>query len=121
MAWRRRREDGRFPAPLREFREQEWPPVPGECLEHYGCQGEGYGRPCVPRPGEFCGQLHYEMLARDHPEKLAAAKASDAYVRFNQARLSWLGEDDPGWMEEWLAGQGEADAIRYGRRPHGVA
>lgn len=33
MAWRKHAEI--FPAPLREFREPEWPPVPGECLGAY--------------------------------------------------------------------------------------
>lgn len=110
-----------FPAPLREFREADWPPVEGECLRHYGCRGNGYsdaeGRnvPCVPRPGEPCGQLCYERLAlecADRPEVLAAAKAADAYTRYHEARLNWLGEDHPGWIDEWLDNDRHAE-IRY--------
>lgn len=103
--WRRRPDP--FPAPLQDFREEDWPPVDGECLEHYGCHGAGYAAGCVPRPGEFCGQLHYESLARDYParpELLAAAKAADACQRFYQARLNWLGEDHPDHFTEMLAG-----------------
>jgi hypothetical protein len=114
MAWRRNTDP--FPAPLREFRESEWPPVEGECLGHYGCWGRGYGVDCVPRPGEFCGQLHYESLARDFPDRpgmLAAAKRGDAFTRYHQARLSWLGEDHPGWLAEFFDGD-RYHEIRYG-------
>jgi hypothetical protein len=66
MAWRKPRDP--FPAPLQQFIESEWPPIPGECLGRYACNhGSGYTEDCAPRPGEFCGQLHYEMLARDFP------------------------------------------------------
>ena len=40
MAWRKAADP--FPAPLQRFREADWPPVPGECLGHYSCRGEGY-------------------------------------------------------------------------------
>jgi hypothetical protein len=107
-----------FPGPLAGFREEDWPPVPGECLGHYSCNhGTGYTASCSPRPGEFCGQLHYEMVARDYPDRpelLARAKAADAYERYRQARLSWLGEDHPDYVEELLGGWGEEHAIRYG-------
>lgn len=107
-----------FPAPLQEFREAEWPAVPGECLGHYACHGQGYGADCVPRDGEFCGQLHYEMLARDYPGRpgmLARAKLADACERFHRARLNWLGEDHPLWMEEFLDASGVRHRIRYGK------
>lgn len=116
MRRRRKREDDRFPAPLREFREEEWPPVPGECLLSYSCRGAGYGGPCVPRPGEPCGQRAYEHLAReypDRPEMLAAAKRADAWTRFHEARLNWLGEDHPDHLDEMLAGWGTEHALRY--------
>ncbi len=115
---RRQKAADMFPAPLREFREAEWPPVPGECLAHYGCHGEGYGAGCVPRPGEYCGQLHYESLARDYPDQpelLASAERADAYQRWHQARLNWLGEDDPRWFAEFLSSR--YHAIRYPGRP----
>jgi hypothetical protein len=104
MAWRRPRDP--FPGPLREFVESEWPRVEGECLGHYACgYGSGYTAPCAPRPGEFCGQLHYEMLARDHgdrPELLARARRVDAFTRWKAARCGWLGEGNPGWAEEFF-------------------
>lgn len=105
-----------FPGPLREFRESEWPPVDGECLGHYGCRRDGYSAPCAPRDGEFCGQRCYEMLARDYPgrsEVVAAAKASDAYTRFHEARLAWLGEDHPLYLDEFIDGYGPHQKIRY--------
>lgn len=93
-----------FPAPLREFAESEWPPVAGECLGRFGCNyGTGYTAPCSPRPGEFCGQLHYELLARECPWRLAEARQADALHRWRTARLSWLGEDHPRYVDEWLA------------------
>lgn len=113
----RRRRQELFPGPLQEFVESEWPPVPGECLMHYTCRGNGYDGPCVPRPGESCGQLHYEMLARDYPgqpERLARARTADAYERWKRARMNWLGEDHPGWLDELCRGWGEERAIRYG-------
>jgi hypothetical protein len=120
MAWRREEPDP-FPAPLREFVESEWPPVEAECLQHYGCDfGTDYSTACAPRPGEFCGQLHYEALSRDYPDRpdmLDRAKCADAYTRFRQARLNWLGEDHPLYLVEWVARPGEEHAIRYGRAP----
>ena len=118
MAWRKREDP--FPGPLREFIESEWPPVPGECLTHYGCHGAGYAADCCPRPGEYCGQLCYESLERDfadRPEMLERAKLSDAYERFHRARLSWLGEDHPLWFEEFLNASGVRHAMRYGEGP----
>jgi hypothetical protein len=96
-----------FPGPLAEFHEEDWPEVPGECLEHYACRGEGYEAGCVPRPGQSCGQRCYEMLAADYPhrpELLAARKRQDAYMRFRKARLSWLGKDHPLYVEEFIEG-----------------
>jgi hypothetical protein len=94
-----------FPVPLREFREEEWPPVPGECLGWYACRGEGYDGPCVPRPGEPCGQRCHDRLALEcAPEVLAAAKAADAFTRYHKARLAWLGKDHPGWLDEFIDG-----------------
>ncbi|HET9969821.1 MAG TPA: hypothetical protein VFQ68_16420 [Streptosporangiaceae bacterium] len=103
-----------FPAPLRDFREEDWPPVEGECLQHYACRGQGYGADCVPRDGEFCGQLHYEHMARElGSRQLAAAKRADACERFHQARLNWLGEDHPLWFGEFLDGCGVRHAMKY--------
>lgn len=100
-----KREDP-FPGPLAEFAESEWPHVEGECLGIFTCHGQGYGTDCVPRPGEECADAHYAMLARDYPDRadvVAAARRSDAYIRWKQARLNWLGEDHPGWLEEFIA------------------
>ncbi len=113
-----KRDEGPFPAPLREFVESEWPQIEGECLGHYACHGEGYGADCCPRPGEYCGQLHYEALARDYPDRpemLERAKLGDSYERFHRARLNWLGEDHPLWMEEFLDGSGVRYRLRYGK------
>lgn len=109
-----------FPGSLAEFREEDWPQVPGECLGHYGCHGEGYGTDCVPRPGEFCGQLHYESLEQeiraDRPELLERALLGDAYERFHRARLNWIGEDSQeAWMDEFLGGSGVRHRMRYGK------
>jgi len=112
-----KREPDLFPAPLREFVESEWPPVEGECLTHYGCHGEGYGTDCVPRPGEYCGQLCYEHLAAEYPgepEILARARSADAYTRFHQARLAWVEGDEEAWMTEFLSSRHHE--IRYGKR-----
>ncbi len=96
-----------FPAPLREFREEHWPPVPGECLGHYACRGEGYEGDCVPRPGEPCGQACYDRLTLAYPgrpELVAARKRHDAFARFHRARLNWLGKDHPLYVEEFIDG-----------------
>lgn len=107
-----------FPAPLREFHEEHWPPVEGECLEHYACRGEGYEADCVPRPGEFCAQRCYEHLAATYPhrpELLAARRRQDAHARFRQARLNWLGEDHPMYVAEFIEGlQGDERMSREG-------
>ena len=111
-----KRDEGPFPAPLREFVESEWPPVEGECLGHYACRGEGYGTDCVPRTAEYCGQLHYEHLAADYPDRpelLARALAADRYTRFHQARLAWVKDDDELWMQEFCSSRDHE--IRYGR------
>ena len=114
---RRRRERGPgWPPHLAGFREEDWPQVPGECLVHYACADAWDRPPCVPREGEFCGQRCYETLARDYldrPEVLAAAKTSDAYERFHQARLAWLGEDHPGYLDEFIGGFQAYERIRY--------
>src|SRR5438876_81997 len=107
-----------FPGPLQQFREQDWPPVEGECLGHYSCRGQGYWGDCVPREGEPCGQRCYEHLAAEYPgepEKLARARAADAYTRFHQARLAWVQGDEEAWMAEFLSSRDFE--IRYGRRP----
>jgi hypothetical protein len=96
-----------FPAPLREFREEDWPPVEGECLGHYTCRGRGYEEDCTPREGESCGQRCYESLARDYADRpglLPARKRQDAYTRFRNARLGWLGKDHPLYVEEFIDG-----------------
>jgi len=122
VAWRKAADP--FPAPLRVFREELWPPVPGEHLGHYWCCGPSPDP--VPEPGEVCGDRCYAMLAckyPDRPEVVAAAKASDAYTRFHGARLSWLAEDIGGYLDEMIAGWREHDRIRYApfRGPGGVA
>jgi len=124
VAWRRAQGD-LFPAPLRCFREEDWPPVPGECLGHYSCRGEGYEAGCVPRPGEECGDACYALLARDcpdRPEVEAAARSADAFTRYHAARLAWLGEDHPGYIDELFDGD-RSHEIRYApfRGPDGVA
>ena len=104
MAWRKGTEE-KFPPRLRSFREADWPQVPGECLERYSCHGEGYDGPCAPRPGESCGQLHLEALARDHPDRpemLANARRAHAFARYHQARLAFLGTDHPDWVAEYF-------------------
>ena len=111
---RRRRQMAVFPGPLAEFREEDWPRVEGECLGHYTCHGAGYGVDCVPREGEYCGQLCYESLARDYPDRpelLVNAKRSDAYTRWHQARLNWLGKDHPAYFDEFL--NNDCHAIRW--------
>ena len=124
MAWRKAGPDP-FPAPLRVFREEDWPPVEGECLGHYPCRSQGYAVDCRPEPGDPCGQACYVMLARDYPDRpdvLAAAKRADAFTRYHQARLAWLGEDHPDWIDEFFDGDRHGD-IRYApfRGPGGVA
>jgi hypothetical protein len=123
MAWRKQGPDP-VPAPLRRFREEDWPPVPGECLEHYSCRANGYEQDCAPRPGEPCGQACYEHLAAEfpgRPEVLAAARRADAYTRFSLARQAWLGEGSDGYLEEVF--DATADEIRYApfRNRDGVA
>jgi hypothetical protein len=112
-----------FPAPLRVFREEDWPPVPGEHLGHYWCCAPD-PHP-APEPGEVCGDRCCAMLAREHPgrpEVLAAARRADAFTRYHQARLSWLGEDHPGYVEELFEGD-QHEEIRHAplRCPGGVA
>ena len=100
---RRKRAGDLFPPRLREFREEDWPPVPGEHLGHYWCCGP-YPDPPV-EPGEACGDRCYAMLAAgypDRPEVLAAAKRADAFTRYHKARIAWLGEDTPAAIDEWL-------------------
>ncbi len=92
-----------FPAPLREFREAEWPAVEGECLGIYACRANGYGSDCAPRPGEPCGWRFYAGRGEDGVAR--RQRQADALIRFRQARLSWLagavGEDHPLWMDEF--------------------
>lgn len=117
MAWRRGTEE-KFPPRLREFREEDWPPVPGECLGHYSGCGELGCR-------EFCGQACYEHLARDYPDRpemLANARRADAFTRYHQTRLAFLGEDHPDWLTEYFENDLHED-IRYAhvRGPGGPA
>jgi hypothetical protein len=115
MAWRKPVPD-LFPAPLREFREAEWPPVEGECLGHYSCRADGYSFECAPREGVPCGQACYDHLALEYaerPEVLAAVLRADAYTRFHEARLSWLGKDSDGYVDEMIEGFQVHERIRY--------
>jgi len=100
----RHRAQDLFPAPLREFVEAEWPPVEGECLGIYACRGEGYGAPCVSLDGP-CGHRCYAMLA--DPWQVAQARRRDALVRYRAARLAWLGEDHPAWLDEFCRSLGD--------------
>jgi hypothetical protein len=116
VAWRKPAKDP-FPGPLREFREEDWPPAEGECLGHYGGCDRWYGGAtgCAP-PGGPCGQPCYEKLAAgypDRPEVLAAVLAADAFTRYHRARLNWLGEDHPGYVDEFIEGCRRDDEIRY--------
>ena len=120
MAWRKTADP--FPGPLREFREEDWPPVDGECLSHYSCRDRGYGEECVSIGGP-CGWRSYAMIITDFPgdvAMLARWRRADAYTRWRKARLGWLassiGEDDPRYVEEWVAGMDDGHEIRYGRR-----
>ena len=56
-------------------------------------------------------------------EALASAKRADAFTRYHQARVNWLGPDTPEGIEEFYEGGAEGDAIRYARvrGSHGVA
>jgi hypothetical protein len=108
-----------FPPHLREFTEEDWPPVEGECLRHYACRDLGYAVECVSidRP---CGWRNYAMLQRDYPDQpdmLVRARRADAWTRFHQARLAHLGEDHPLYFDEFLDGFSEYETIRYGRPP----
>jgi hypothetical protein len=59
---------------------------------------------CVPRPGEACGDRFYAA----YPEHAARQRRRDALARFRQARLSWLGEDHPLWLDEFCRSLGDA-------------
>lgn len=90
-----------FPAPLREFREEDWPPIPGECLGCYGCLGWawGYEGECRPPLGEACGDRCYAAF----PDQAADRRRRDALHRWRTARMGWLGEDHPAWIDEFVA------------------
>jgi hypothetical protein len=62
------------------------------------------------------------MLAAEYPDRLAAARRADAFTRFHQARLAWLGEDHPEYVAELFDGDRHHE-IRYAtsRGPGGVA
>lgn len=96
-----------IPAALRQFTEAAWPPVPGECLGRFACRGGGYEADCAPRPGETCGQSFYAALG---PAELEAACRTDAVYRWRQARMACLGEDDPAWLDEFIAGLADGAA-----------
>lgn len=118
MAWRKQADP--FPAPLRAFREEDWPPVEGECLGCYACRDAGYDADCVSLGGP-CGWRFYAAIA-DYPPGEAALltarnRRADAVHRWAQARLNWLGEDHPDWAAEWIAGWQAEDRARYGRAP----
>lgn len=58
------------------------------------------------------------MLARDfpgHPGMVARAKRADAWARWHQARLVFLGTDHPLYFDEFVDGFGVQYEIRYGR------
>lgn len=103
MAWRKSPADA-LPGPLLEFREADWPPVPGECLEVYTCRADGYEARCAPGP-EGCGAAFLASL--DDPRQVAEWRRRHAQRRWRQARMSWLGEGHPGWLDEWLDYLGE--------------
>lgn len=91
--WRKVRDS--FPSPLAEFVAAEWPPVEGECLEHYTCRERGYDEACVSLDGP-CGWRFYAA----YPGHAEAQQERDARTRWRRARLSWLGEDHPDYEAE---------------------
>jgi hypothetical protein len=103
-----------FPPELCEFREEEWPPAPGECLGIYACRDAGYALDCVSLEGE-CGWRTYARLAVEDPEAIPRWKRADAFERFKAARLAWLGEDHPLYLDEFLDGFHKFEGIRYGK------
>lgn len=108
----------RAPARLMRFDPAQWPPVPGECLGRFACRGEGYGAPCVPVPGEECGDRFY--FRHVPPERAEAERRTDAVYRWRQARLAWLGKDHPAYAEERFgAGRRGGDPGR-GEHPLGA-
>jgi len=64
MAWRKAGADP-FPAPLRQFREEDWPPVPGEHLGHYWCCDPAPDP--APEPGEACGDRSAHEAVTSNP------------------------------------------------------
>ena len=113
--WRDR--GGLFPAPLEHFREEDWPPVVGECLEIYACRAAGYGQDCAAEDAP-CGWRTYAAFERDYPPDRAAEltrryREADAYQRFTQARLAWIGEDHDLYLQVYLDGCGVAAGIRH--------
>jgi hypothetical protein len=106
MAWRKRAE--MFPAPLREFREADWPPADGECLGIYTCRGLGYESECVSLDGP-CGWRFYADRGDDDVTR--RQRQTEALIRFRQARMNWLaravGEDHPLWMDEFVRSLGD--------------
>lgn len=108
-----------FPPELVEFREEDWPPVEGECLGHYACRGLGYDVACVSVDGP-CGWRCYAAIEREHPsdpDVLARTKRADAWTRFHEARLAHLGEDHPRYFDEFIGGFSGYEEIRFGHRP----
>jgi hypothetical protein len=72
---------------LVRFVESEWPPVEGECLEHWMCADDGYRAECVAREGP-CGHRFY---ASEHdPVVVAVWRRDDARRRWISARKAWL-------------------------------
>ncbi len=95
---------------MREFGEAEWGPVEGECLGRFACRavrGE-WGGECVPPPGEACGDHFYAACP---PGRVAAERRADAVYRWRMARMSYLGEDHPAWLAEWLAWMQDMDPV----------
>ena len=73
------------------FREQDWPPVAGETFESCRC---AY---CAGRLGDGHDQ------AQDALGTYAAVwRLDDAFTRFRQARMAFLGESHPDSKHIWL-------------------
>jgi hypothetical protein len=118
----RRRRQELYPAPLREFHEEDWPPVAGECLGGYACRAWGYIEDCRPREHEVCGERSYQHLRDTYPPDraevmVAAWRRADAAYRFHRARLSWLGDDHPGSLDEFLEAHHHEHELRYSYVP----
>jgi hypothetical protein len=101
---RRRAKHDPWPPHLATWREEDWPPVPGECLLIRACQANGYEAPCAPPPGRECGTGPDDFP--DRPGLAAWHRRLESQVRWAHARVEWAKAND--WPERaqsdlWLA------------------